>query len=205
MHSKTRIAALIAALMFGAQAGVAALEETASVEVSEAVEQRAEALPAEPAATPEPAAAPERIASAETAAPPPSEQAADTGQSAVSRVRSWFGRFMTALRSGTPPPTFPEGSHGERWTPLPAQLAYFEQLERERAHLVARGDAFPVGSQTESWLLPAQVAYFDRLEQQRLASMESPSAPQAEILPIMVEASGMEVTMADGLAVGTIR
>lgn len=133
MHSKTRIAALIAALMFGAQAGVAAIEETASVEMSEAVEQRAEALPAEPAATPEPAAAPERIASAETATPAASGQRPGFAQTAASTVRSWYDRFLIALNSSTPPPVFPDGAEGDVHTWLmPTQIAYFEQLEQQR-------------------------------------------------------------------------
>lgn len=133
MHSKTRIAALIAALMFGAQAGVAAIEEIASVEMSEAVEQRAEALPSEPEATAEAAAAPERIASAETAAPLASEQRPGFAQTAASTVRSWYDRFLIALSSSTPPPVFPDGADGDVHTWLmPTQIAYFERLEQQR-------------------------------------------------------------------------
>lgn len=130
MHPKTRIAVLIAALIFGAQAGVAAIEETASIEMTEAVEQQTEATPVESA---EPAAAPERIASAEPAAPPVSEQRPGIVQSAAATVRSWYDRFLIALSSSTPPPVFPEGANGDvdTWL-MPIQVAYFERLEQQR-------------------------------------------------------------------------
>ena len=129
MPSKTRIAVLIAALMFGAQAGVAAIEEIASVEMSEAVEQRADALPAEPAATD---TAPERIASADTAAPAASEQSPGFAQSAAATARGWYDRFVIAFASSTPPPVFPSSYDAEVEMPLmPTQIAYFERLEQQ--------------------------------------------------------------------------
>lgn len=195
MHPKTRIAVLIAALMLGAQAGVAAIEETQSLEMTtEAAEPQADATPIEPAATTEPAAASAPAATAEPAAPSVADRAAGFMQSTASRVRGWWDQFVTAFRSGaqgaraglTPPSTFPQGADGDVHTWLmPTQMAYLEQLEQQRAHLVARGDAFPLGSEGEELplLMPTQVAYFERLEQQRLASLQPQPAAQAEDQP----------------------
>jgi hypothetical protein len=99
----------------------------------EAVEQQAEALPAEPVATPAPVAAPERIAAADTAAPPASGERPGPAQSAASTVRSWYDRFVIALKSSTPPPVFPTSNDAEveMWL-LPTQVAYFERLEQQR-------------------------------------------------------------------------
>jgi hypothetical protein len=133
MHSKTRIAALVAALVFGAQAGVAAIEELAPAEPSDAVVERADAAPAEPAAIPEPAAAPERIASAGSAAPSASEPSPGFAQATATAVRGWYDRFTVALRNSTPPPVFPSSNDAEveMWL-MPTQIAYFERLEQQR-------------------------------------------------------------------------
>jgi hypothetical protein len=152
MHSKTRIAALIAALMFGAHAGVAAIEESATVEMSEAVEQPAEALAAEPAAAPEPAPGPERIASAETAAPRASEPDPGLAQTAATTVRSWVDRFMVAFRNSTPPPVFPTSNDAEveMWL-MPTQIAYFERLEQQRlASLQPQAEVQPAAPEVQS-------------------------------------------------------
>ena len=121
MHSKTRIAALIAALVFGAQAGIAAIEDAQSVEMTQAAEPRAETLAAAPSATPEPIAAP-------AAAPAPASE-----KSAASTVRGWYDRFAIALGKTAPPSVFPEGADGDvnTWL-MPTQIAYFEQLEQRR-------------------------------------------------------------------------
>lgn len=220
MNHKTRIAVLIAALMLGTQAGVAAIEGTDASEQAQAAEQRVEAIPVEPVAAVEPAATSEQepVAAAEPAAPSMTEKAVGFMQTTASRVRDWFDRFVTALRSGassgiTPPPTFPEGSEGEELpTLLPAQVAYFERLEQERTFDVASaGSPFPAGSEGEELptLLPAQVAYFERLEQQRLASLEPQPAPQAEAQPAAVDtqalAASTELLMAHDAAASAVQ
>lgn len=122
MHSKTRIAALVAALVFGAQAGIAAMEDAKSVESTQAVEQKTDTLAAAPGAATEPAAAP--------AAP---EKSAVS--SATDAVKGWYGRFVAGIGKGVtaPPSVFPEGADGDVHTWLmPTQIAYFEQLEQRR-------------------------------------------------------------------------
>ena len=122
MHSKTRIAAVIAALVFGAQVVVAANESAQSVEVTQAAEPRSDMLAAAPSAAAEPAAAP--------AAPEKSAMS-----SATDTVKGWYGRFVAGIGKGVTaaPSVFPEGADGDVHTWLmPTQVAYFEQLEQRR-------------------------------------------------------------------------
>jgi hypothetical protein len=146
MHPKTRIAVLIAALMFGAQAGVAAIEESTSLELAEAADQPTEVAPAESTA------APEVIASAEPAAPPDTAQRPAAAPPATATVRNWYDRIVIALSSGTPPPVFPEGSNGDADTWLmPIQIAYFERLEQQRlARLQPQGEAQPAAAEVHA-------------------------------------------------------
>jgi hypothetical protein len=141
MHSKTRIAALIAALVFGAQVGIAAMEDAKSVESTQAVEQKTDTLAAAPAAAAEPAAAP--------AAP---EKSAVS--SATDAVKSWYGRFVATIGKGVtaPPSVFPEGADGDVHTWLmPTQIAYFEQLEQRRlASLQPQPEAQPAAAQVQA-------------------------------------------------------
>ena len=119
MHTRTRIAALIAALVFGAQVGIAAIDDAQSVEMTQAGEPRVETLAAAPAATPEPAAAP---------APQKAQE-----KSATDTMRGWYDQFVIALGKTAPPSVFPEGADGDvhAWL-MPTQIAYFEQLEQRR-------------------------------------------------------------------------
>ena len=57
--------------------------------------------------------------------------------------------------------TFPQGTEVE-WERVPAAVAYLDRLERQRGNLIARGDAFPMGTEGDNGYqpLPAQVAYF---------------------------------------------
>ena len=60
-----------------------------------------------------------------------------------------------------PSSTFPQGTEVE-WERVPAAVAYLDRLERQRGNLIARGDAFPMGTEGDNGYqpLPAQVAYF---------------------------------------------
>jgi hypothetical protein len=61
-----------------------------------------------------------------------------------------------------PSDTFPKGEIDTEWERLPAAVAYLDRLEQQRGYLIARGDAFPMGTQGDNYYdsLPAQVAYF---------------------------------------------
>lgn len=223
MHSKTRIAALITALALGAQAGFAATVESATpgtvVLNVETVEPAAiKELPGSQAVKPETATSP---IPATASAPPVQAHEPAT-------IRGWFSslwdRITGAFRSApaalssaqaaflspAPAGVFPQGSDsGEEWAPLPAQRAYLERIEAQRAHLVANGDAFPVGSVVESWLLPVQVAYFERLEQQRLASLAPQPVPHETVASSSrgdgAQARNAELTMLQDANTGSVQ
>lgn len=167
MKSRNRIAVLIS-LMLAMPAAVVAIEQAA------------------PDYSPEAAEPPAAIAeTAELAAEPaePVAQAATEGGAAVTSISGLVGLVRVQ-----PSDTFPTGSQPEsEWVMLPPLVAYLERVEQQRSHLVARGDAFPMGDSDTEWhLLPAQVAYFERLEQQRVASVQPAALDDAA--PAVAEA-----------------
>jgi len=157
--TKSRIALLVA-LMFAAPAAVVALEQTESameVEAADAAVQEIQAAAAEPVTGTETATAGEAA-----------EQGNAVAAAPVIAVEPAAAPAPVARQARAVSP-FPQGSEfGD--TLLPSQVAYFERLERERAHLAARGDVFPDSG--ESRMLPSQVAYFERLDQQRIAAAQ---------------------------------
>jgi hypothetical protein len=142
-----------------------------------AIEQ---AAPANSLQTAEPPAA-----VAETAAP-----AAPSG-APVTGIPGWFG-----LVRATPSSTFPIGDSDTEWQILPSQVAYFERIERERSHLVARGDVFPVGDSDTEWrMMPAQAAYFAERERIAAARPAQPAnAVQAEASPAATTGNPLRTT-----------
>ena len=149
MLSQRRIAVLIAGLLVGAQVGVAALSEDSDLAAS------AEQEYVEPAPLQAEESAPAQAEPVDqVAAPGPVELRAAPVTQAEARAS-----------------VFPFSV--DDWQMLPAQIAYFDQLEASRRAAgivwVARGDAFP--SSADEWkLLPAQIAYFDRLEATKMAA-----------------------------------
>jgi hypothetical protein len=148
-----------------------------------------ETTPAEPLAAAEPQ-------------PAPAQRPAATNP-----VSRFFGNLARSSTSDA----FPMGSmHGDYL--LPAQQQYFARLEQQRGTLVARGEAFPMGSAEGEhgyWgPLPSQVAYFDRVEQQRIAASQPQPVARAEIAPAPVssseqsaQAGSSEVAIADTSAI----
>lgn len=161
MQSKHRIAVLIA-LLFAVPVAVAALEQAAPSAIAETVESSAEA---EPTAQP---------------ASQPSEPAAQSDTGAGDQV------LGTAPEGGlvraTPSDVFPQGSDVE-WEISPALARYFEEMERKRGPLIARGDVFPTGSEVEWELLPVEIAYFEQLERQRMAEAQPDAMAAAPVTP----------------------
>jgi hypothetical protein len=185
--TKRRIAILIS-LMLAAPAAVVALEQAASTGETAEVSQ-----PAQEAQT-EPANAPEQVAVTEQQ-PAPVAQAEPAGP---------IGRILGAFQRATPSDAFPEGSmYGDyHWKPLPNQGQYFASLEQRRATLIARHDAFPMGSATGEEFshqpLPSQLAYFDRKEQPMIASSQPQPVASSEQ---SAQAGSAEVAMADTSAI----
>ena len=125
MYTKSRIAVLVAAIVFGTQVGVAAMEENAATDAG----RRSEALSAEPVAKGEPVT----IASADTTAPRKAEASPGIVEKTTATMRGWYDRAALAFRNSTPPPTFPTSYDAEVEMPLmPTQVAYFERLEQQR-------------------------------------------------------------------------
>jgi len=157
MQSKHRIAILIA-LLFAVPAAVAALEQAAPSAIAETVEASADAQPAAQ----------------------PTEPAAQSETGAGDQV------LGTAPEGGlvraTPSDVFPQGSDVE-WEISPALARYFEEMERKRGPLIARGDVFPTGSEVEWELLPVEIAYFEQLERQRMAEAQPDTLAAAPVAP----------------------
>lgn len=157
MQSKHRIAILIA-LLFAVPAAVAALEQAEPSAIAETVESSADAQPA--AQLPEPAAQSES---------PAGDQVLGTAPEG-------------GLVRATPSDVFPQGSDVE-WEISPALARYFEEMERKRGPLIARGDVFPTGSEVEWELLPVEIAYFEQLERQRMAEAQPDTLAAAPVAP----------------------
>lgn len=184
--TKRRIAILIS-LMLAAPAAVVALEQAAKSETEAQV--TAEATPPEQATIIVEAPAPEAVVVTETTTVVVAEPAP--------RVSLTFERARIS-------DTYPEGSmYGDNyWKPLPNQGQYFASLEQRRATLIARHDAFPMGSATGEEFshqpLPSQLAYFDRKEQPMIASSQPQPVASSEQ---SAQAGSAEVAMADTSAI----
>lgn len=157
MKSNLRLAGLIS-LMLAMPAAVVAIEQAA------------------PGGQPEAAESPAAVAAAVAQPVEPAAPAAAEDRAPVANISGIVG-----LVRATPSSTFPVGDSDTEWQILPSQVAYFERLEQERRHLVARGDVFPQGDSDTEWqMLPVQVAYFDRIERERVAAAQ-PAQPASEV------------------------
>lgn len=172
MLHRRSIAVVIAGLLVGAQAGIAAI----SLPESES-EEYAEASYAEPA--------PVVAESAEAAAPEaePVEQAASAVEEAAPARDAVVSAAPDTQAAFVPSTVFP--SSADDVSILPALAAY---LDRKAATQLtgAPGPVFP--SSADEWrLLPAVIAYFDRLEATRLAAREQAVAQNEISLPAAAE------------------
>ena len=184
--TKRRIAILIS-FMLAAPAAVVALEQAKSE--SEAQVTAEAATPPEQTTITVEAPAPEAVVVTETTTVVVAEPAP--------RVSLTFERARIS-------DAYPEGSmYGDNhWKPLPNQGQYFASLEQRRATLIARHDAFPMGSATGEEFshqpLPSQLAYFDRKEQPMIARSQPQPVASSEQ---SAQAGSAEVAMADTSAI----
>jgi hypothetical protein len=162
---KRRIAVLIAGILFGTQAGMAAEEEEmfSTADNGEyAVQESTENVPTELAVTEVPAPV--------VAYPEPESAVAPT---VVTNPPARTTRSET----------FPPSADDMIGTPLPAQAKY---LDERAAHvqLAVRGDAFPQSANDLAWKpLPAQAKYLDqRGARVQQALRDNTIAPSADDL-----------------------
>jgi len=169
--TKTRIAVIVS-LMFAAPATVVALGQSASLDATAPtveIQATAPEISAEPAAPAESTVmVTETVVVAEVSAEPIPQASGRTHSAQPKGIMGW-------LKSSTAgSDTFPKANGPEDIDRpiLPAQMAYFNRLEQDRSHLIAKGDAFPGAANEDRDPLPSVVAYFDRGEQQRFASAQ---------------------------------
>ena len=183
-----RIPVLIAALLVGAQVGVAGVSAPSSTEVEYTEPLPAQTEPVEPAAASDPA---------------------EAGSGALATIGEYVRRITTGIPAVVPDNVFP--STGEEVELLPALAAYLDQKAATQL-AGASGDVFPSTGE-EVTMLPVQVAFFDRLEATRLAASNGTvarsevSAPpvaeeHAKVLASQAEPSDRETPDSVGLAEG---
>jgi len=176
---KHQLAIAVGALFLSAQAGIAALQQDeiawAEVEVDRQVALQAG----------------DQVAKNEQAKP--NEQSSSNDRAAgadpvtADKPAPFYAALITAARI-TQSDVFPDGQEEPASQILPAQLAYLDEIERQRAasgQAIAGNDVFPGGQdEPASRILPAQLAYLDEIERQRAAPdqriAQSGAAPTAD-------------------------
>jgi len=173
---KHQIAIAVGALFLGTQAGIAALQQEEIVAPAVAADQRTAVEPGQRVARND-----HREAAKRNSAGPDATNTAPSAsvrQGFLARLSAWAAGPMRV-------DVFPGGQDEPGMEILPAQLAYLEEIERQRAasgQLIATGDAFPESDEPHQRLLPATIAYLDEVEHRRAASYPQTSQrdPQPE-------------------------
>jgi hypothetical protein len=143
MLSKRRIAILIAGLLLGTQAGLAALEQSGSAEEESAQAQPLAEQPAEVEQSPEQQAA----------------QLAPTESSTAS------GPVVATVVPAPREDVFPPSADDMVWKPLPAQARYLDERAASIQMAASTGDAFPPSADEMPYRpLPALAQYLDQKE-----------------------------------------
>jgi hypothetical protein len=170
--TKRPIAALIAALVVGVPAGIAAITEPS-----------ADAGPQQPAPVEVRPMQSDAQGSGDAATPAQPEVMAEAASPAVSNtVEKYVAVPYTNIRLKVSSNALPS-SAAELPDMLPSTMAYFDRLNANRTLTGAAGSAFPMAAAELPQQLPATVAYFDRMESSRLAAATPAPAPVTAIAP----------------------
>lgn len=143
MLSKRRIAILIAGLLLGTQAGLAALEQSGgSTEEESAQAQPLAEQPAQVEQSPE-------------------QQAAQLGSTEPSAASGPVVAMVPTPREDV----FPPSADDMVWKPLPVQARYLDERAANIQMVASRGDAFPPSADEMPYQpLPALAQYLDQKE-----------------------------------------
>lgn len=178
---KRTIALVVAGLIVGTQAGIAAISEQGADAAQTPAAETSAVQPQVEATT-----QPEIVAQAPDAAAPSTPAVSEA-------VEKYVAIPYTSMRLKVTSTTFPSAAVEN--PPLPGMAEYFDRLNNNRVLTGAAGSVFP--TTVEDQVSPMTVAYFDRVEAQRMAASRPAPAVAAAPAPVMESPSAASAPAAD--------